>query len=141
MYQSQASLLVAALADLGLYEARHDVDERARGEVLAGAGFLLVGVLFEQALVEIAEALFLGGEPVELVDARDDFLEVLRLVDARGGAGVDLLNTAGGVGAEALEQLFVVFLEGEAPVLREHVPAVGDGDGLLGTGFFGHFQK
>ena len=56
--------VVAKLAGLRLHELRHDIDEHARREVLARAGFLLVGVFLEQALVEAAEPFFLRGEPV-----------------------------------------------------------------------------
>ena len=133
--------VVAALAGLGLYEARHDVDEDARGEVLARAGFLFAGVFLKESFVEAAEAFLLGGEPVELVDARDDFLEVLRLGDVGRGAGVDFAHAAGGLGAEAVEELFVVVLEVEAFAVFEGVPAVGGGDGVLGVGFLRHLEE
>ncbi len=51
-----------------LHHRDHAVDQRARREVLAGAGLLLVGVLLQQALVEIAQAFLPGAVPVELVD-------------------------------------------------------------------------
>ena len=50
------------------YEGDDAVDQRARGEVLAGAGLGLAGVLLEQSFVEVAEAVALGREPVDGVD-------------------------------------------------------------------------
>src|SRR6266478_6680652 len=46
----------------------HAIDEGPGGEVLAGAGLLLVGVLLQQTFVEIAKALLPSAVPVELVD-------------------------------------------------------------------------
>ena len=62
--EGAAGGIVAALAGLRLYEARHDVDEDAGREVLAGAGFLFVGVLFQEPFIHVAQAFFLGLEPV-----------------------------------------------------------------------------
>ena len=38
----------------GLHDSDHAVDQRTRSEVLAGAGFFFVGVLFQQAFVKVA---------------------------------------------------------------------------------------
>ena len=120
---------------------RHDVDEHARREVLARAGFLLVGVLLEQSLVEAAEPLFLGGEPVELVDARDDLLEVLRLVDVRRGSGVDLAHAALRLRAELVEDFLVVVLEVEAAQVAQRIPAAILRDRILGVRLLRHLEE
>jgi len=56
--------LLGGLAHLRLGERHHALDERPGGEVLARAGLLLVGVLLEEALVEVAEV------PRDLLGAR-----------------------------------------------------------------------
>lgn len=77
------------LARLRLDAADDAVDQRARSEVLAGTGFGLAGVLFQQAFVEIAEAILAGAEPVDAVEALDQLLEVARLLQACLGIGID----------------------------------------------------
>lgn len=67
------------LFGLGLHQRDHALDERARREVLAGAALHLLGVLLEQAFVEIAETLFFGAIPVQIVDGFDDGVEVPRV--------------------------------------------------------------
>jgi hypothetical protein len=54
---------------LRFYAVDDAVDERARGEVLPGAGFGFAGVLFQQAFVEVAETVSLCAEPVDGVEA------------------------------------------------------------------------
>ena len=53
--------------------------KRTRREVLSRAGLLVGGVLLQQPLIEIAQTLLAGGEPVELVDAGGERLEIGRL--------------------------------------------------------------
>lgn len=133
--------VVAALAGLRLHEMRHDVDEHARREVLARTGFLLVGVLLEQSFIEAAEPLFLGGEPVELVDARDDLLEVLRLVDVCRGSGVDLAHAALRLCAKLVEDFLVVVLEVEAAQVAQRIPAAVLRDRILGVRLLRHLEE
>lgn len=76
-----------------------------------GAGFLLRRVFLQKALVQIAEALFLGAVPIKLVDGRDDLLQILGLVDICLRAGVDLADAACAVFAEMVEKLFIELLE------------------------------
>ncbi len=64
------------LARLRLDQANDAVNQWARREVLAGAGFLLGCVLFQQAFVKIAEALLACGKPIELVDGIGQRLEI-----------------------------------------------------------------
>ncbi len=45
-------------AGLRLDQRDDAVDQRARGEVLAGAGFGFAGVFFQQAFIQVAEAVF-----------------------------------------------------------------------------------
>ena len=42
------------VGQLRLHQGNHAVDQHARGEILPGAGFLLVGVLLQQSFVEVA---------------------------------------------------------------------------------------
>ena len=77
------------LAGLRLHHAHDAVDERARREILARARFLLGGVFFQQPLIEIAQALLAGREPIELVDAAGQSLQVRGLAQPRLGIGED----------------------------------------------------
>ncbi|MNP19411.1 hypothetical protein D3C76_1119350 [compost metagenome] len=74
---------------MGLDAVDDAVDQRARGEVLAGAGFGFAGVLFQQAFIQIAEAVAAGAEPVDAVEAFDQLFQVARFFQARLGIGVD----------------------------------------------------
>ena len=58
-------------------------------EVLAGAALGLAGVLLQQALVEVAQAVLGGAEPVDAVQALDQLLQVARLLQAGLRVGVD----------------------------------------------------
>ena len=82
------------LAGFGLHQADEAVDQRARGEVLAGAGFLVLGVLLEEALVEVAEAFLARVEPVEPVDGGGQGLEICRLAEPGLGVGEDRADGA-----------------------------------------------
>jgi hypothetical protein len=46
---------------------------------LAGAALGFAGVLLQQAFVQVAQAVALGAEPVDAVEALDQLLQVARL--------------------------------------------------------------
>lgn len=75
-----------------LHHRHHAVDQRTRREVLTGAGFLFVGVLLQQALVEIAQPLLPSAVPVELVDLGDEGGEGGGFLDEGTGVAEDLLH-------------------------------------------------
>ena len=83
-----------------LHHRDHAVDQRSWREVLAGAGFLLVGVLLQQPFVEIAEPFLPCAVPVELVDLGHQRGERGRFLDEGTGVGEDLLHEARAVAAE-----------------------------------------
>jgi hypothetical protein len=64
------------LARLRVDQGHDGVDERTRREVLPRARLHLAGVLLQQPFVEVAEALFAGAVPVELVDLAHQLREV-----------------------------------------------------------------
>jgi hypothetical protein len=76
-------------ARLRLDQVDDAVDQRARGEILAGAGFGFGGVFLQQAFVEVAEAVFFGREPVDGVDGLDQLFQMARLFQAGLRVGVD----------------------------------------------------
>ena len=84
-----AGRIADRLAGLGSDGVHHRLDQRARGEVLAGAGLGVLRVLLQQALIGIALHVDAHRGPVFLVDQIDDHppqlarvLElVLRLVE------------------------------------------------------------
>ena len=78
-----------AFTGLRLQAAHHGVDQGAGGEVLAGTGFGFIGVLLQQAFVQVAQAVFLGAEPVDLVQGLDHLFQMARLPQAGLGVGVD----------------------------------------------------
>ena len=95
------------LARLRLHQRDHALDERARREVLPRAALLLLGVLLEQPLVEVAEPLGLGAVPVERVDRLDDGAQVPRLPERRRRVRVDRLHAPRALAAEVEEELLV----------------------------------
>ena len=60
------------LAGTGAHAVDDGVDERARGEVLAGAALGVLGVLLQQALVGVALDVDIEREPALAVDEVDD---------------------------------------------------------------------
>ena len=68
------------LARLGLDKFDDGFDQRARGEILPGLRFAFRCRAFEQAFVEIAQAVFFGGIPIDVVDGGDQRRQ-------RGGLG------------------------------------------------------
>jgi hypothetical protein len=70
------------LARLGLHEAQNAIDEGTRGKILAGAALLLTSVLLEEAFVQVAQALLLRAEPIELIDVFDELLQVAWVLEA-----------------------------------------------------------
>ena len=109
--EGTAGWIVAALARLRLNHPGHDIDQHTGCEILAGSGLLLSGVLFQQALIEIPQAFFLGGIPVETVNRRDDLLQVLRLIDIRHRTRIDLLHAAPAIGPEDPQQILIIIVE------------------------------
>ena len=116
------------LAGLRGHDIHHGLDQRARGEVLAGAGLGVLGVLFQQAFVGIALHVGAHRHPVFLVDEVDDqppqlgrVLElVLRLVEDQPEQALLVAQRLKGV-AVVIEQLVAVFLDEARPtVLLRH---------------------
>ena len=125
----------------GLHDGDHAVDELARGEVLAGAGLLFVGVFFQQALVEIAEPFLPRGIPVELADVADEGGEGGGFLDEGGGVGEDLLHQSGAVRAE-VDEGDLVKLEAIGRAFRQQIrPTVFLRDLVLGAGLLGHLEE
>ena len=110
-------------ARLGLDDLDDGVNQRARGEVLACAAFGFAGVLLQQAFVQIAQAVALGAEPVNAVQAFDELLEVARLLQAGLRVGVDGGNEGVGALAELEQRFFVVQQQVHAAAPRELAPA------------------
>jgi len=113
----------------GMHHVDDRLDERARREVLAGAGLRVLRVLFEQPLVDLA--LDVDVDPGLVLDEVDEAAElggvldaVLRLTEDDGGeagSGAQLDEDAAVVGLK----LIAVEVEQAAPVV-----CLGDGAGL-----------
>ena len=110
------------LGDLRVDDVHHRLDERARREILAGAGLLVLSVLLEDALVDGALGVDLEGEPVLGVDEGDDLGEVGGLGDRVLGLGEDGADEAV-LARELLERLLVAGEEVEAGEVDEAGPA------------------
>ena len=94
--KSTAGRVKALVAQLGFDKFRHHIDQHTRGEVLTGTGLLLIGVLLQESFIQVAQAFLFGLIPVQLINLRDDFFEVFRLLDAGGCVGVNLRHAANG---------------------------------------------
>ena len=104
------------------------LDERARREVLPGPALGVLGVLLEQALVDLALDVHVEPVPHLGVDEADEAVQLGRVLDlvlrlAEDGAEQAVLL------AERRERLAVVRLEGLALARGEVGPAVALGDG------------
>ena len=129
------------IGQLGLHHGDHAVDERARGEVLAGTGFLFVGVLFEQPFIHVAQAFLLGGIPVELVDLGDERGECGGLFDEGTGVGEDFPRKGRAVGAEVNESDLVELQTVGRTLGLQIRPTMALGNLVLGASLLGHFQE
>ena len=87
------------------------------------AAFGFAGVFLQQAFVQIAQAVALGAEPVNAVEAFDELLEVARLLQAGLRVGVDGGNEGVGALAELEQRFFVVQQQVHAAAPRELAPA------------------
>ena len=134
------------LAGRGLHHLYDGVDQRARGEVLTGAGFGLVGVFLQQPFIHVAEvvaalALF-PVEPLELVHVADQLAKLGGL----GDGGVDVLEDGANDGVivnPELNQHVAVETVLLLPQLAlEIAPAIPLRQQIcLLPGLFAHFEK
>jgi hypothetical protein len=122
------------------------VDERARGEVLAGAGLGVLRVPLEEALVGVALDVGADADPLLLVDeVGDQALELGRVLDLVLGLAEDDAEEAVLL-AQVLEGGAVVALQVGAVALDEARPVVALGDrrlllpGRLGL-LVGHLEE
>jgi hypothetical protein len=116
---------------LRAHDGDDGVDQDARREVLAGAGFGILRVLFEQALVDVA--LDVGAEraPRFLIDEIDDeAAQVGGVLDLVLGFAEDDAEDAG-LFAEVFEGVAVMSFERQAVHFDEAGPVVIFGDGGL----------
>ena len=77
-----ASRVANGVAGLGLHHIDHRLDERAGREVLARAGFDVLGVLFQQPFVDVGLDVHIEAVPVFAVDEADEALELGRVLNA-----------------------------------------------------------
>ena len=139
--EGTAGRIVTALAGLGCHQARHHVNQHTRSEVLPGAALLFVSVFLQQSLVKITQSLLLRAEPVQLVNRPDNLFQVLRLVDVRRRALVNLLNASRAPLAQIIQQILIKALQLQALARQQIIPAIALRDIFLAAGFLGHFQK
>jgi hypothetical protein len=123
----------------------HGFDQRARGEVLAGAGLGVLGVAFEQVFVDGAFSVGAEHDPIGFVHHGNDTGELGGVLDLVLGLGEDLAEHAG-LFAELQEGLDVVGFEVGAVEGAESGPRVFGGDGDLAVVgraavFIRHFEE
>ena len=69
------------ILDRGLHHGHHRINQRPWREILAGAGFLLLGILLQQPLIQIAQSLLAGAVPIQLVELAHQLVERGGLLD------------------------------------------------------------
>ena len=129
------------VGQLRLHQGNHAVDQHARGEILAGAGLLFVGVLLQQAFVEVTQVFAVHAVPVELVDFGDEGGERGGLLDEAAGVGKDFLHQAGTLAAEVDQEDLVVLEAVGRGASGEVGPAVVCGKLIFCAGFGGHLEE
>ena len=90
------------LSRLGVHDFHHGLDEGPRGEVLARAALGILGVLFQQAFVDLALGVDVQPDPGLAVDQGDQALQLGRVLDLvlrlaengrdQAGAGAQVLQ-------------------------------------------------
>ncbi len=119
-----AGRIAHGLAGLRRHDIDNGLDQRTRGEVLAGAGLGVLGILFQQAFVGIALHVGAHRHPVFLVDQIHDqppqlgrVLElVLRLIEDQPEQALLVAQRLKRV-AVVIEQLVTVFFDQTRPVV------------------------
>jgi hypothetical protein len=132
------------ILDRGLHHGHHRINQGPWREILAGAGFLLLGVLLQQSLIQIPQSLLAGAVPIQLVELAHQFVERGGLLDERAGIGIDLLHQRRSTTAAAaqLQQHQLVVLQLLHTLQGfQRTPAPFLGDALLLARFLGHLQK
>lgn len=127
--------------DIRLHYRDHRFDQRPRREVLARAGFFLVGVFLQQAFVQIAEVFAVHAIPVEFVDFRHQRRQRDRFADEAAGVGKDFLHQRRAVTAQVNQQHFVEFQPVGRGLRFQIAPALAIGQLILDAGFLGHFEE
>ncbi|MND55561.1 hypothetical protein D3C80_466490 [compost metagenome] len=117
---------------LGLEAAHHAVDQGARSEVLAGAGFGFASVFLQQTFIEIPQAILLGAEPVDLVEGLDHLLQMAWLAQPGLGIGIDGGDQGILVFGEIHQHLAIVVEQVEAGAAGKLWPAAMLGQGVGG---------
>lgn len=64
--KGSARRIIAALARFQMHKLHNNIDQRTRGEILAGPRFLFPGVFLKQPFVKVAEAFLFCVVPVNL---------------------------------------------------------------------------
>ena len=139
--KSTAGRVKALVAQLGFDELRHHIDQHTRGKILTGTGLLLIGVFLQKTFIQVAQTFLFGLIPVQLINFRDDFFKIFRLLDAGGRIGINLCHTANGFFAQLAEQRIVVLFQVNAGTAGQRAPTICFGNILICTGLIGHFQK
>src|SRR5579884_1404076 len=111
----------------GVHHLDDGLDQRARGEVLPGAGLGVLGVLLKQALVDGAFHVEVETDPGLAVDQLDQAAQLGRVLDAVLGLAEDDGDQAG-ADAQFLEDLAVVAFQGVAVEGQQAAPVVLVGD-------------
>ena len=147
--QQEAAAAAAGVGDgfpgLRSDALHHGPDQRPGREVLARAAFHVLGVLLQQALVDLALHVGGHGHPVFLVDHLDDAVEDGGVADLVDRPLKDLAQGAALL-PQCLQDGFVLALQFRAFQGVHIRPAAAGGDaGLPLVGWFcvlvGHFQK
>jgi hypothetical protein len=99
------------------------LDERTRGEVLAGAGLDVLGILLQQPLVDRAFHVDVEPDPRLAVDQLDEATQLGRVLDAVLGLAEDDGREAG-AGAERGQDVAVVALQLVAVQPEQALPGV-----------------
>jgi hypothetical protein len=133
------------LQGLGAHALHHGLDERARREVLPGAALGVLGVLLQQALVDVALHIGAQQHPALAVDQVDQLVQLGRVADLVLGLHEDVAQHAGLL-AQLVQQLHVVALQLGAALAAQALPVVALGDvriavvGRLAV-LIGHLQE
>ena len=123
----------------------HGADQRPGREVLARAGLDVLGVPFQQPLVDVALHIRAQHHPVGAVHHGDQAIELRRVGDLVLRFGEDLPEHAPLL-AKRAQQIYVVRIEVSPAAARQAPPAAAFGDADVAVVrrlrvFVGHFEE
>ena len=129
------------IAQVGPHDLDHAVDQGTRREILPRAGFLLVRVLLQQSLIEIAQTLMPRTVPVQFIYLADERRQRRWFFDERTGISVNLLHERRFCAAQFQQRALVEIQPFERGFRCQVLPAIAFREQTFRVCLLGHLEE